>query len=114
MPPSNIEDQDRINHILAECEFLLALKPTISPSRLETDGIIFRAVCYSFVIIGESCHHLSAGYKATIPEIDWPLPYLMRNISVHSYNSVDSQILWDTIIKEVPKLQIYISQTDLV
>ncbi|MDI9408232.1 MAG: DUF86 domain-containing protein [Candidatus Pacebacteria bacterium] len=105
MPPSNLDDQDRIAHILAECQFLQSLLPQLTVEQLQSDGIHFRAVSYSFVIMGEASHHLSSDFKNSISEIHWKQIYGMRNLLVHRYDDVNIQTLWDSLEFDVPKLQ---------
>ena len=113
MPPSNQDDLDRIEHIVAECQFLLGLKSKISRQQLQNDEVILRAICYSIVIIGEACHFLTPEYKVKNPAINWKLPYQMRNFLVHQYDSIRLDTIWGTISKNIPLLYDYLKERNL-
>lgn len=39
------------------------------------------------------------------PEIPWPNLIGMRNVLVHGYFEIDTEIVWDTATRDVPALK---------
>ena len=55
--------------------------------------------------IGENSSGLSDEYrKRTAGAVDWRSIRGMRNILTHNYGIVDTDVLWDTITKDIPQL----------
>ena len=55
-------------------------------------------------LIGEAASHLSIETKAKFLEINWKGVIGMRQILAHVYVRIDSEILWQTVSKDVPIL----------
>ena len=56
-------------------------------------------------IIGEASDHISGEIKAQFSEIEWNQIKGMRNIFVHEYFGIDSRLVWDIIIHDLPELK---------
>jgi uncharacterized protein with HEPN domain len=68
------------------------------------------AVIRNFEIIGEASNLLPDDLKAKHPEIDWDRIRGFRNRVVHDYFGVDSTILWNITITQIPNLITSISR----
>jgi len=55
-------------------------------------------------IVGEAAGRVSRTGQAIYPEIPWREVIGMRNRLIHGYDSVDLNILWDTIELDLPPL----------
>ncbi len=55
-------------------------------------------------IVGEAAGRISLETQARHPQIPWPQIISMRNRLVHGYDSVDLDILWQTIHEDLPPL----------
>ncbi|MGB3135165.1 MAG: HepT-like ribonuclease domain-containing protein [Nodosilinea sp.] len=42
--------------------------------------------------------------QATIPQIPWPQIISMRNRLTHAYSDIDTDVIWQTIIEDLPEL----------
>ncbi len=62
------------------------------------------AILYQIAIIGEAAGNVSEGFKSNHPEIPWAKIRGMRNRVVHDYRNIQSVILWDILINELPEL----------
>lgn len=62
------------------------------------------AVIREFEIIGEAVGNLSEGIKIRYSEIEWQDIKDFRNILVHEYFGVDSEIAWNVVRDDVPAL----------
>jgi uncharacterized protein with HEPN domain len=45
--------------------------------------------------IGEAANHISEGFRADHPEIDWAKIIGMRNILAHEYRGTKDDIVWN-------------------
>lgn len=55
-------------------------------------------------VIAEAGARLHSDYKLTKPDIPWREFYGMRSKISHGYDSVDYDMVWETISKDIPKL----------
>jgi uncharacterized protein with HEPN domain len=65
------------------------------------------AVARNFEIIGEASHNIERDFPpfaAQNPDIPLAVAYQMRNVIAHGYFSVDYELVWKTIHKELPTL----------
>ena len=56
------------------------------------------------MVIGEAANKIPEDFKQKHLEIDWRAIIGMRNIIAHGYFTIDSDIIWDTIQKDIPEL----------
>ena len=56
-------------------------------------------------IIGEAARTLPADVQALAPEIPWSQIVGMRNILVHGYFDIDTDIVWDAATRDVPAIK---------
>lgn len=56
-------------------------------------------------IIGEAGRTLPGGVQALAPEIPWSEIVGMRNILVHGYFDIDTDIVWDAATRDVPAIK---------
>ena len=59
----------------------------------------------SIEIIGEAGARVSPEIKSATPAIPWADIAGMRNRLIHAYFDVDLDILWETVMNELPPLQ---------
>jgi uncharacterized protein with HEPN domain len=60
--------------------------------------------------IGELVTHLTKDFRLAHPQIPWTGIIKTRNIAVHEYEQFDFDILWKTIINDIPKLKLFCQQ----
>lgn len=75
-----------------------------------TDIKTVHAVQHNFMIIGEAVARIPDSYKAQHPHINWRQIKDFRNIIVHDYFGIDSNIVWDIIQHNIPHLLTDITQ----
>jgi uncharacterized protein with HEPN domain len=56
-------------------------------------------------IIGEAARALPDEVRALAPDIPWPKIIGMRNVLVHGYFDIDSDIVWDAASRDVPAIK---------
>ena len=106
MSPSPLE---LIQHILDEVIFLLAESASLDQDLFFADEKSKRAFTRSIEIIGEASKKLPDEFKEQWSHIDWKPIARMRDKLIH-YFGVDYDLVWDTIITDIPKLKEDISK----
>lgn len=65
------------------------------------------AVALCVLQIGELVSVLSDDFKAEHSQIPWRDIKAMRNIVAHHYGSIDTEILWNTTLEDIPALEAF-------
>jgi uncharacterized protein with HEPN domain len=55
-------------------------------------------------IVGEAANQVTAGGQANAPEVPWPDIVGMRHRLVHAYFDINLDILWQTLMQDLPSL----------
>ena len=63
------------------------------------------AVIRNFEVIGEAVRHVVADQESLPTGIPWADIAGMRNILIHEYFGVDLNIIWHTIVEDLPALR---------
>ena len=75
------------------------------------DRILQRAIERVLELIGESARRVSIAGREAIPAIHWREIIGQRNILAHEYGQIDHEVLYRTVIDDIPEL---IGQLDAV
>lgn len=70
----------------------------------EQDETLRQAILFSLLIIGEATKQLPQSLRNTEPEVSWRGAAGLRDIIVHQYFGLDTEILWDAASVHVPRL----------
>ena len=62
------------------------------------------AVIRNFLVIGEATRHVPSNVRQESPDIPWHLMEGMRHVLVHDYETVRFDILWKTVVEDLPPL----------
>ena len=73
--------------------------------KFQDDELVVDAVVRNLAIIGEAAKHIPPQIKKKLPDIEWKKLSGLRNILIHEYFGVDSQILWDIVANKIPALK---------
>lgn len=68
------------------------------------------AVLRNFEVIGEAAKNVPADVRQEYPEAPWSEMAGMRDKLIHGYATVELQIVWMTVEKEIPTLGPQIEQ----
>ncbi len=102
---SNQGDKIRLQHILdAILEIESYLIDVNFESFLENSMMKFACI-KQMEIIGEATNHISEDVKVKFSTVEWRQIIGMRNVFVHEYFGVDSSIVWQIIIGDIPELK---------
>jgi len=68
------------------------------------DKKTINAVIRSIEVIGEATKQIPKSIRIKYPFIPWKKMAGMRDKMIHEYHSIDIEILWETIKKDIPSL----------
>lgn len=63
------------------------------------------ALARNLEIIGEAANNMDQSFRNEIPDVPWRQIIDFRNIVVHDYADLDSQIVWEIATNNLPKLK---------
>jgi uncharacterized protein with HEPN domain len=69
-----------------------------------SDKDYFNSACMSLIQIGELANHLTTDFISAHSAIPWKNITGLRNVIVHGYGQLDTEIVWATIIDDIPDL----------
>jgi uncharacterized protein with HEPN domain len=70
----------------------------------ERDETLRQAILFSLLIIGEATKQLPQWMRAAEPSVNWRGAAGLRDIIVHQYFGLDTEIVWDAASVHVPRL----------
>jgi uncharacterized protein with HEPN domain len=74
-------------------------------SVFENDELVQVWTLHHLQIIGEAARSLEPDIRETFPEIPWTKIIGMRNVLVHHYFEIDTEIVWSVVEKDLPLLK---------
>src|SRR5574344_269629 len=77
----------------------------VSLDTFKENDLLLRATCFSVVQIGEAMNKLETLFGEKYPSLPWRLSNRMSNFLVHDYDSVDAQIVYETVKNDLPVLK---------
>ncbi|MFB3131726.1 MAG: DUF86 domain-containing protein [Rhodothermales bacterium] len=71
----------------------------------ETEELIQVWILHHLQIIGEASRALSDGLKNRYPTLPWSKIVGMRNILVHAYFGIDTDLVWEVVERDLAALK---------
>jgi uncharacterized protein with HEPN domain len=71
---------------------------------LDSDRKLNLSLVHLLEIIGEAAVGITKGFREQFPEVPWKVIVGMRNRLIHGYYDIDLDIVWKTVIEEIPSL----------
>lgn len=100
----NERDEIRMRHMLDEARRALEFMKNRSRSDLDDDEMLAYAVVRALEIIGEAASKVTVETREQYPQIAWRQTVGMRNRIIHGYDNVSLDIVWGTILDDLPPL----------
>lgn len=69
---------------------------------LDSDRQLVLAIVKSIEIVGEAAANVTSQCRDDLPQIPWPNIIGMRNRLIHAYFDINLDILWETVIEDLP------------
>jgi uncharacterized protein with HEPN domain len=96
---------DWIKEILDAMEKAVVLLDGVTFDRFEADFRINFAVVRALEIIGEATKRLPEQVRQRYPDMPWRGMAGMRDRIIHGYDTVDHQIVWDVVKRDIPQIE---------
>ncbi|MBR0109997.1 MAG: DUF86 domain-containing protein [Bacteroidales bacterium] len=97
-------DKGRLEDIIEAGENIAQFIEGYDFDSFMADKLRYFATLKNVEIIGEAAYMLSAEFKQLHPELPWKEAIGMRHVLVHGYSSILPSMLWDTCVKDIPRL----------
>lgn len=101
----NPRDIALLMDIASAAERIMAFTDGMDKASFKEDARTNLAVQHQIMVIGEAAKRLSPGQQNEISEIPWSAVARMRDRLIHGYDTVDLEVVWDTVRQSIPSLQ---------
>lgn len=72
----------------------------------DDNAVVRSAVVRELEVIGEAANQTEQDFRSRYPDIPWRDMIDTRNKIIHDYMSVDYELVWDIIVKDLPSLRL--------
>lgn len=104
MKVSRENDLERLQHILDAAQKALSYGTGLTFEDLKHDELRVLALARLLEIIGEEASKVSTETQSEHIDIPWTQMIGMRNHLIHGYFNVDLNIIWETLVNNLPSL----------
>lgn len=98
------DDLIRLRHMLDAANDAVAFAANRERQDLDKDRMLTLSLVKCIEIIGEAASHVSREAQAQYSQIPWVDIIGMRHRLIHAYYDVNLDILWNTIVQDLPPL----------
>jgi uncharacterized protein with HEPN domain len=102
-------DSIRLQHILESIHEIETYLVSSDFTEFMNNSMMRFACIKQMEIIGEASNHISEDIKSKFTDIEWAQIIGMRNIFVHEYFGIDTNLVWEIIKNDIPDLKEKIS-----
>jgi len=86
-----------VDDILGAIEKIRTYAKNVNKDDFLKNGMLVDAVVRNLEIIGEAASKLSSSFRDEHKEIEWRKIIGMRNRIIHSYDTIDHEVVWDVV-----------------
>ena len=97
-------DEVRLRHMLDAAREALSFVRGSSRSELNENRMLVLSLVKEVEIIGEAAYRISETTRGTLPSIPWADVIGMRHRLVHAYFDINLDVLWQTLVVDLPEL----------
>ena len=94
-----------INKIVLDLDFIIIHSKDVSYDEFCINEILVDSRMFRLIQISENSEKLTEKFKEAHNNIQWRAMKGLRNRIVHEYGAVDLTIIYDTLVKDIPKLK---------
>lgn len=93
-----------LDDMLRSAKFIVQLTNGYTEDSFRKDIRTLHAVLYDFAILGEAANQIPPNIRNKYPDVRWNLMVGFRNKVTHDYFGIITEVVWDTIIQDIPPL----------
>ena len=71
----------------------------------DNDELLQTWIIHHLLIIGEACRALPDDLRAKHNQVPWTDIIGMRNALVHHYFEIDLELVWEVVVRDLPRLK---------
>ena len=101
---SRHEDRVRLQHMLDFAREAVSFCRGRTRADLSSNLMLSLALTRLIEVIGEAATRVSNETRTKTPNIPWPDIIAARNRLIHGYPTIDLDIIWDIVTKDLPAL----------
>ena len=103
---STVRDRNCIVHMLQYCNQIAETLESIQYNREKflASHIHQNAIAMCILQLGELCKQLSTTFTDLHQQIPWSLIAKTRDTYAHHYGVVDFELVWETVVEDIPGL----------
>lgn len=94
-----------ISKIILDLDFIIAHSKDVSYDEFCMNEILIDSMMFRLIQISENSEKLTEKFKEEHNDIQWRAMKGLRNRIVHEYGAVDLTIIYETLVKDIPKLK---------
>ena len=98
------DDVVRLRHMLDAATEATSFVKNKTRNSLDADRQLVLSLVKSIEIIGEAAANATTECREALPHIPWRDIISMRNRLIHAYFDINLDILWKTVIEDLPPL----------
>lgn len=98
------DSQQRLLDILESIERIYKYAAS-GREAFEQEELIQVWILHHLQILGEAASRLEPSFRDRFPELPWSKIIGMRNVLVHQYFGIDTDIVWSIVERDLPRLQ---------
>ena len=98
------DDSVRLHHMLDAAREAESFIHDKTRNSLDTDRKLALALVKCIEILGEAAANVTGECREALPQIPWMSIIGMRNRLIHAYFDINLDILWNTLIEDIPPL----------
>lgn len=103
-------DKQRLMHILESIEEIENYTADSNLDIFLQNSMMGFASVKQIEIIGEAANYISEETKVKFTEIQWKQITGLRHVLVHEYFGIDSRLIWQIIVDDIPSLKVKIKE----
>lgn len=107
---NNTGDKQRLLHILDAITEIESYTKEADIQEFMNNSMMRFASIKQIEIIGEAANNISQAVQDQFSEIQWNQIIGMRNVMVHEYFGVATNLVWQVILTDLPELKIKIAE----
>jgi len=102
-------DEKILERIIVYCDEIFISREMFGEEKeVFLSNVVYKnSVALCILQIGELTTHLTDDFKSRYKDVPWVQIKAMRNVVAHNYGSIDGDVLWETVMGDIPELKEY-------
>ena len=105
-----LRDKNRLEHMLDHIDKILSAAEGKTFAEFNEDPILFGAIAYYTMIIGEAAYMLTKEFKTQYTSTPWRQIEGMRHHIVHGYAQIQKDMLWNVVQEDLQPLKLQLEK----